>query len=84
MPPDLGDKYLQVLKHGQGIEEQATLEVLCDRLVGSVYPIELMMEMGRWFEPSEIKVVTVLELLDMNPYAAMGKRFRCKVMNDGL
>jgi NADH:ubiquinone oxidoreductase subunit 3 (subunit A) len=43
--------------------------VIC-RLVGSHYPIELIMERGRRYECGEIQVVTVPEMSAMNPHVA--------------
>jgi hypothetical protein len=43
--------------------------VIC-RLVGSHYPIELIMERGRRYECDEIQVVTVPEMSAMNPHVA--------------
>lgn len=51
---------------------------LRDRLVGSHYPIELIMERGRRYECGEIQVVTVPEMSAMNPHVASGKRFWSK------
>ncbi|KAM0865940.1 hypothetical protein ACQ4PT_042946 [Festuca glaucescens] len=57
---------------------------LCDRLVGSHYPIELIMERGRRYESDEIQVVTMPEMSAMNPHVASGKRFRSKIVIDGV
>ncbi|XP_047043815.1 uncharacterized protein LOC124648024 [Lolium rigidum] len=52
------------------------------RLVGSHYPIELIMERGRRYESDEIQVVTVPEMSAMNPHVA--SRFQSKIVIDGV
>lgn len=59
------------------------LVVLC-RLVGSVYHVESLVEKGRRFESDEPTTATVAELSVMNPHVAAGKKFRCKIIIDGL
>lgn len=41
------------------------------------------MEMGQWFESSEILVSTEPELFEMNRHVVAGKRFRGKIVIDG-
>ena len=41
------------------------------RLVGSAYPIELLMERGQRVESGEIQVLTVPELYNMNPHVGL-------------
>lgn len=57
---------------------------LRDRLVGSVQPVELIMEKGWRFESNEALAVTVADLAMMNPHVTTGKKLRSRIMIDGL
>lgn len=52
--------------------------------MGSVQPVELIMEKGRRFESNEVLAVTVADLAMMNLHVTTGRKLRSRIMIDGL